>query len=1560
MVKGHKLLPSTAANSMPSKSDDQRDAIHWFIDNVGLYHSSVRGLFVTDFSEEQEAVLEAANINLKSRNVAPLIITGEAIYKQADYLWRTAVGNATFGRPVASKLELDLAGNEVVFVKELEAPESAHHLWYLFHHIFYPRALFNKPLLVTSPLSYEEFITYGAGCDDLEFAGRKITWEKLLWAMDATMIDPQHYQMLRDESLPPMLKPEYYLYRALKERGLEVIPQHVLGDYQLDFALFDRERKLDIEVDVFASLDLNKPSSADVRRNLQLLSDGWKIIRFTTAEILSNLTACVDAVEEVWAQGRKKSSSGRLLSGTQPTAVPELPVDDDTQRIAITHGAGPAALDGGAGTGKSSCISHRVAYLLAQGVNPERILVVTHSPEGVRHLKGLMESHADRQAVAKVQLFCWHDLGFKILKENLGAIKRKPPLKLENNPQKVLGRLIAKFKKDMDPTMLELSEELDEFTLSTLVSLYKANLVTPKHLKEMAKTNVDELVSKVFQAYEEQLQKANRIDRDDMICLVAQILLDQADVRIRYQYQYDYVLIDEYQDATASCDLIARLLAFPQDNVFLVGDEDESIFESKGSLPRLMSEVSIRLPNARCYVLEKNWRSHPVIVDHARQFRSHLTKRRIQKDMISGWGAAPTTAIIGPQTADTEETECEWIADEVSILLDSGRAPHEIAVLLRDDKYTMFLEESLSRRSIRCLTSNPQSALVPDECGDVMAFLNLVMDPDGPKARESFERICQLRVKEVDPKLSATIASFAESNNLSYLKGIEIYWQAVQDPSCRELEQLVRIIRTMHQEKLPPAETISLLKRTQRLSDYYRQVKVAPGVNYEPMRKLAVLEEEARKFQSVSEFVKSYNNNQQAMLGADTDQAIQVLNVHEAKGREFPIVFLPGMAEGIFPSMDEADVEEERRLFYVAMTRAKELLYFSFPATFAKQACQPSSFLVDARLMLPAARTAQSAANQQAAAQQAAAAQAAAQQAAQQVAAQAASQQAAQQAAAEAAAQQAAAEAAAQRAAVEAAAQQVAAEALAQKQAAEEAARQHAWQQQMLREAALREQQEQAESERRALLLAAQQRAQHEDELEELQERALQEKVLYENSALQLEEQQEQRRQEYAEQEALRVQAMLRQQSQRQTVQQQQQYMQEQAIREQELLQERERHEAAARAALHEQSQVGAYAIDKTLMEGVPPLSTEANLSARPMELPPSANAAPPPPPPVPSSSPSPEPMTRARMLTSDDLPDEPPLENSLSEKPANKSVENELIESGYLAGPKPKGKAGRPRKQKSGDVDETIMEQSFVAPDKTIMELPLGAPALVPDKTLIETAAAPIPAPPEVSGSHRKVPSEPAPYFPLVAETLKDVPQLDEPFQSIPANLPVASAPPLRTKQEQTAASNQGSDIEDLLELAEQAPRRTTPAQFIPSQQQNHNSYIAQEVSAPESLSIYVHYGKCRDCGAALEGGSRFCGECGGAQPVEAAVAPVVSAPPVVTKCPACGVYLEKSAKFCGECGTARPFDVSALGIPAEQLAVVPQEARSDSEAFKKWAAATNPQKRQSWMVQVLKFLEG
>lgn len=930
--------------------------MHWFVDNFGLYTGSVRGLFMSDFSPEYDAYIESSVINLRARGIEPFLTIGEQIVLQAETLWSMATTGTPFNQPHVTMFELDMLRADVAIIKDLEAPVTPSQLWYLYHYIIYPRALFNKATVITTSLGLDEFIAYGAECDDFEYAGRKLSWEKLMWLVEATMIDLYQFRQVKTDGHPPMLKAEYNLFNAMTERGLPVTAQQVLGDYMLDMSIADRDNRLAIEVDVLASLDPNVPNSGEAKKNLVLLSDGWKILRFTAAEIFGDLTACVDAVEQVWTQGRKKAAVGRLMSGREQPKIPELPVDDDSQKLAITHGAGPVAVTGGAGTGKTSTVSHRIGYLLAQGVCPERILVFSHSEETIGQLKRKVEVLSDAQTVQRISFSDWKDIGLRILKENAVAVKRKPPLKLESAPHRVLQRVLKKEMKDIDPLQLELMEaDIDEVSIGQLISLYKANLITPERIKERATTDAEDLVAKLFLAYEEALKKSNKVDPDDTISLTAQLLADDPEVRAKYQHKYEYVLVDEYQECSAAADLMARILAFPQDNLFLVGDEDECVTENKGALPRLMADTSIRMPNARCYILDKNWRSHPAIVDHSRSLASALGIKGIIKDMLPGYGTAATSAVIGPQQCKSEEAEADWVANEVSILIESGKSLNDIVVLWRNQRYSSLLEAALFKKNIKCQSLNASSESVPDEVGDVMAFLRLVMDPDGPKARASFERFCQLKSREMDQKLSRlsnTIASFAEANNLSFLKAIEIYHDATADSSCEDLAQLVRIVRTMNQEGLPPAQTIGLLKRTQKLNEIYAAVKVPPGVVYEPMRKVEQLEEEAKAYTTVREFVKAKQEFLEGNKDAVSEEtAVQLKSFEDSKGNEYPIVFLTGMAEGLCPAEAAANYEEERRLTYVAMTRAKELLYISYPATYEEKPLPPSPFLVEARLL---------------------------------------------------------------------------------------------------------------------------------------------------------------------------------------------------------------------------------------------------------------------------------------------------------------------------------------------------------------------------------------------------------------------------------------------------------------------------------------------------------------------------------------------------------------------------------------------------------------------------------
>ncbi|MCA9803416.1 MAG: UvrD-helicase domain-containing protein [Cyanobacteria bacterium HKST-UBA02] len=946
--------PDLKSSRVPPQPTDCRDAMHWFVDNYGLYTGSVRGLFASDCGAEQEAYLEAAMINLRSKGIEPFIITGEQVYAQADLVWQNALAQSRFGQPTVSNVELDYLASEVAVVKDLEAPTLGHHMWYLYHYLLYPRVLYGKATVLTTPLGLDEFLAYGARCDDNDYAGRKVTWDKLMWLVDSSLIDLYHFRQVRADGLPPMLVSEYHLFNGLKERELPVVAQQVLGDYVLDLAIADRDNRLDIECDALASIDAAGFSGPENKKNLVLLSDGWKILRFTTSEIMSDLPACVDAVEQVWKQGRKKSTVGRLLFGRSQTVVPELPVDDEEQKQAITHGAGPVAVTGGAGTGKTSCVAHRVGYLLAQGVSPERILVFSSSEASLERLQRMVEVLTDAQTVQKLNFSHWNDIGFRILKENAVEIGRKPPLKLESNPARLLSRVLKKVRKDIDPVMLELVDDgMDEDSLASLISLYKANLVTARHVEEGGQTEEDKLVGKVYAGYEEQLKKSNRVDPDDTIMLAGQLLADDVDVRFEYESKYDFVLIDEYQECTAAQDLLAKMLSFPQDNLFLAGNEDECLTAGRGGLPNLLAETSIRMPNARCYILQKNWRSHPAIVNCGKLVVQSMAFRMIAKDVQPASTQKGRSAIIGPHESKSEKEESDWVANEVSILLDSGKQPGDIVLCYRDPRYASIIEAALFRKNIQCAATGPVSDAVPDEVGDVMAFLRLVMDPDGPKARESFERICQLRSRDLDQKLSklsTTIASFAEANNLSFLKAIEIYYEATKDPACKDLDDLVRIVRTMNQESLPPAETISILKRTQKLQDIYKSAKIPSGVVYKPLEKVEQMEEEARGYKSIKEFIKAKENL--AIPGnGENGTAVSIKGIEDLQGEEYPVVFLTGVAQGLFPADDCPDVEEERRLFYVAISRAKELLYISNPRKFEDNLLIPSPFLVEAELL---------------------------------------------------------------------------------------------------------------------------------------------------------------------------------------------------------------------------------------------------------------------------------------------------------------------------------------------------------------------------------------------------------------------------------------------------------------------------------------------------------------------------------------------------------------------------------------------------------------------------------
>jgi DNA helicase II / ATP-dependent DNA helicase PcrA len=925
--------------------------LQWFVNTCGVYGGSTRGLFLSGSSEELAVGLETAVINLKTRNLSPFVVAGETVYQQAEYLFHESKARGSFGRPLASKLESELAGNDIVIVDDLAAPQKPAQLWYLISYVLFPRILAGRAVVITSSLAGQEFLQGVQECPDFDFCGRSINGEKLVKLIEAGTVSQELFNECVQNSLPPMLKAEYLLYAALCERELQAIPQYLLGDRQLDFAMIEDGHCLDIECNALSALSAHEKNLQEIKRDGDLLSSGWQILKFSSSEILNNCRACAECVEAVWRGSDSiEYGCGRVLSNRLLPAAVELRTDE-VQRGAIISGGGPLALVGGAGTGKSSCIAERTAWLLARGVRPESILILSYSAESARQLKRKLESYLDRQTVARLSLFPFHELGMKILGENLAAVSRKAPLKIEPEPSKFLRKLINKFKKANESLSPETLEELDADYVAEMIGLYKSHLLSPARAREEAQSESEEIIAGLYQSYEDLLRRTNRIDGDDSGYLAVQILLENAEIRENYQNTFEFVFVDEYEDVTVARDMLARILAGPQDNLFVAGDEDETIAESSNSCPELLGNFSFLYPAASTVLLEHNWRSHPAIVEHAGRLLAFLERGKIKKSFVSAWAATSGAAVFGPQPCQDEAQEVAWIVACARAIIEAGRNAGHIAVLYWGKQYEASLTSELARCNVGFLSGRSGSSMIPDEISDMLAFLKLVMEPDGKGCRQSFERVCQLGGRGIDPALAADIEAFAAANDLSFLTAVETYAESSGDPGCRDLEQLVRIIRAMHQDRLPPFESIGYLRRVRRLSEFYKSIKIPPGQVYEPLKKLTQLEEAARKFSSVVDFVQYVEAGGCIDDDGGELQALQLRSVLDVKGCEFPIVFLCGLAEGLLPAAGSQDMEEDRRQFYVALTRAREAVYLSFPLRSGNRECGPSRFLAEAGLI---------------------------------------------------------------------------------------------------------------------------------------------------------------------------------------------------------------------------------------------------------------------------------------------------------------------------------------------------------------------------------------------------------------------------------------------------------------------------------------------------------------------------------------------------------------------------------------------------------------------------------
>ncbi len=608
---------------------------------------------------------------------------------------------------------------------------------------------------------------------------------------------------------------------------------------------------------------------------------------------------------------------------------------DEDQRRAVTHGEGPLLVLAGAGSGKTRVLTTRIAWLLATGrARSHEILAVTFTNKAAREMAERVEALLGN-ALRGGFVGTFHRFALQLLRRHPREVGLPERFAVcDADDQK---RLLQQVLKSLGVAEAELPLKV----VRARVSAAKNALLRPEHLAELAHTPFDQRIARIYQTYQELLAAAGTVDFDDMLHLAVALLEQQDALRRGLAERFRWLLVDEYQDTNLAQARLIRLLGGPHPNLTVVGDEDQSIYRWRGAEVENILRFEEAYPRATVVTLGRNYRSAEPILRAAAALIAHNTHRR-PKQLSSQAGAGVPVAVF--QAAD-ENDEARFVVDELA-----GVSPGTVAVLYRTNAQSRPFEAELVRRSVPYVVVGGTRFWERAEVKDALAYLRLVVAPDDELAFRRAIRVPARGVGEVAMEhLSRAAAQW----------GVSVPEAARRSPSSLSprarwaLGEFFALLEAVGAEASPAAAVRRLLDGSGLLDQYSvdDEEDRARRANLDQL--LAAAEEAGERKLDLAGFL-----DEVALLSdADTSAAgatVVLSTLHAAKGLEFDTVFLVGLEEGLLPltrSGDEADAEEERRLAYVGMTRARRRLYLTWASLrrlYGQQAeARPSRFLYE-------------------------------------------------------------------------------------------------------------------------------------------------------------------------------------------------------------------------------------------------------------------------------------------------------------------------------------------------------------------------------------------------------------------------------------------------------------------------------------------------------------------------------------------------------------------------------------------------------------------------------------
>lgn len=625
---------------------------------------------------------------------------------------------------------------------------------------------------------------------------------------------------------------------------------------------------------------------------------------------------------------------------------------NDRQCEAVKHTEGPLLITAGAGSGKTKVLTCRIAHLLELGVAPYRILAITFTNKAAKEMKervtNLVGAQADSIWLSTFHSFCAKLLRFEV--DGFHGYTRNFTI-YDSSDQLVLVKDCLK-KLNLD------DKQFTPRSVLGTISSAKNVLMDAKAFAAKASDFYEQKVADVYALYQEKLRENNAVDFDDLLFLAVRLLQENEEVREKYQTRFQYILVDEYQDTNHAQYALTKILAARWRNICVVGDADQSIYAWRGADIRNIIDFTRDYPDAASIKLEQNYRSTKTIL-HAANAVIDNNESRPKKTL---WTENPTGNKIIHYQAQTEHDEADYIAGVIYNRHEISHEPYgDMAILFRTNAQSRVLEEKLMRYAIPYTMVGGTKFYDRKEIKDVLAYLRLLYNPEDSL---SLTRIINVPKRNIGATTMEHVAAYAEAQGISLFEALSSTDEIPVTKRARaSLENFAAMIFDLLND-IEGKDVLSLIETVIKQTGYGDMLD--KEAEHDPQG-------ESRK-ENVGEFLsvaKDYMDSnpegnlqdflENVALVSDvddfesSDSKVTLMTLHAAKGLEFPVVFLTGLDEGLFPHsrtlMDPAQVEEERRLAYVGITRAERQLYVTNAVTRTMygriSAYMPSRFLAE-------------------------------------------------------------------------------------------------------------------------------------------------------------------------------------------------------------------------------------------------------------------------------------------------------------------------------------------------------------------------------------------------------------------------------------------------------------------------------------------------------------------------------------------------------------------------------------------------------------------------------------